>query len=347
MKRLIQVALLLSAALYGQPAPFPDGPGKDTTQRLCGSCHSATLLLGRGMTREQWSEIVTNMITRGAKGSPAEFAAVIEYLSQSFPVKEQAVSAPVRKSAFPMGPTDQQVVDVAAAQRGKTLYATACLPCHGPLARGSNAGPDLTRSVTILHDRYGSALIPYLHETHPGPARPHVAALNDDQIKDLSHFLHQQFEDTLRGGPYSKVLNVLTGNASAGSLYFNGAGGCSACHSAAGDLAGIASRYDPPNLQQRLLFPRVIGFSRNGASPPKPVTVTVTEQGGKAVTGTVVRLDDFTVSLKDASGEFHAWTRTPQLTVEKHDPYAAHDELLDKYTDKDIHNLVAYLETLK
>jgi hypothetical protein len=141
-------------------------------------------------------------------------------------------------------------------------------------------------------------------------------------------------------------LNVLTGDPKAGQAYFNGTGRCSTCHSPTGDLAGIASKYDPPTLQQRFLFPRTTGFSRGQLSTAKPVSVTVTDASG-SVSGTLEKIDDFNVSLRDSSGEYHSWKRTPGLKIEKHDPYAAHIELLDLYTDKDIHDIVAYLETLK
>jgi cytochrome c oxidase cbb3-type subunit III len=154
-------------------------------------------------------------------------------------------------------------------------------------------------------------------------------------------------DNTLRSGPYTKVLNVLTGNPNSGAAYFNGAGGCTQCHSATGDLAGIANKYDPPTLQQRMLFPHVVALGRGAISPTKPVTVTVATPDGQSVSGTLVRMDDFNISLRDANGDYHAWKRTPELRIQKHDPYAAHDELLDRITDKDIHNLVAYLETLK
>jgi len=200
-----------------------------------------------------------------------------------------------------------------------------------------------------MHDRYGSGIGPFLRKGHPTPG----STFTDAQIKDLSHFLHFEFNDTLRGGTYSKVLNVLTGNAQAGAAYFNGAGGCSTCHSPTGDLAGVASRFDPPTLQQRLLFPQTAAFGRRapGASRRseglKTFTITVTPRGGEAVSGVPETLDDFNVSLRDSKGEYHSWKRTPELKIEKHDPYAGHVELLEKYTDKDIHDVVAYLETLK
>jgi len=54
------------------------------------------------------------------------------------------------------------------------------------------------------------------------------------------------------------------------------------------------------------------------------------------------------VALKDSSGEYHSWSiggSGIQATV--HDPLEAHGELLKHYTDADMHNILAYLETLK
>jgi hypothetical protein len=196
-----------------------------------------------------------------------------------------------------------------------------------------------------LHDRYGSALGPFLLAGHP--TKSQAAALTHTQIEELSHFLHQQLNDTLRSGPYSKVLNVLTGDPKAGAAYFNGAGGCNQCHSPSGDLAGLAHKYDPPTLQQRFLFPMVVSFTQGGRGETLPITITVTAPGQSPVTGTLDKIDDFDVSLRDSSGEYHAWKRTPDLQIERKNPYAGHIALLDRYTDKDIHDVVAYLETFK
>ena len=303
------------------------------------------------MTREQWTDTVSTMIGRGAKGTPAEFTEVIDYLTNNLPLKQPAgnTASPrvgrARRSGS--GPNDKQIVDASAAERGKMLYTNQCASCHGPMARGGDEGPDLVRSVIVLHDRYGSTLGPLLLTNHPLPEGRHLPSLTEEQITDLSHFLHQQLDNTLRSGPYTKVLNVLTGDPNAGAVYFNGSGGCNKCHSPTGDLAGIAARYDAPTLQQRFLFPRGLAFTRTGFTPTRPVTLTVTAPDGSHTSGTLVRIDDFNVSLRDADGNYHAWKRTPQLKIEKHDPYAAHDELLNEYTDRDIHNVVAYLETLK
>jgi hypothetical protein len=96
-----------------------------------------------------------------------------------------------------------------------------------------------------------------------------------------------------------------------------------------------------------MLFPRTVALGRRAVTTPRPITVKVTSEDGRATSGTLVYMDDFNVSLRDEAGTYRSWRRTPQLKIERHDPYAAHDELLDGIDDKDIHNLVAYLESLR
>jgi cytochrome c len=248
-----------------------------------------------------------------------------------------------------------QVVDQTSATRGRSLYIVECVTCHGATARGSGddappalQGPDLVRSNLVFHDRYGSTLGPFLKNGHPLQSGNPSANLSNGQIVDLSNFLHKQIDETLSGGAYTHILNVLTGDPKAGEAYFNSAGKCNTCHSPTGDLAGIAKRYDPPTLQQQFVFPRSISRDNQGhITAPKPVTVTVVLPNGSSVSGVLDQLDDFSVSLTDSSGNYHSWTRSPTLKVEKHDPYQAHIELLDRITDKNIHDVVAYLETLQ
>ncbi len=361
---IVECATLLAAGQQKAPLQLPDAPGKDIVQRICTACHGVEVIVPRGMSRQEWSQVVANMVAKGAKGTDEDFAQVLDYLAANFPPTKKAApgttagpqairtpGAPTRGAGLlAAGSDNKQVVDEAAAARGGDLYKKECLTCHGPLARGTANGPDLVRSVLVLHDRYGSTLGPFLRKGHPMESGAKSEALTDAQIEDLSHFLHQQVNDTLRSGPYSKVINVLTGNPKAGEAYFNGAGRCNTCHSPTGDLAHIASKYDPATLQQRVVFPQTVGFGRRGKggiTKSLPVMVTVIPPSGPSVTGVLLSLDDFDVSLRDSDGEYHAWKRTPDLKVEKKDPYAAHIALLDEYTDKDIHDLVAYLETLK
>jgi mono/diheme cytochrome c family protein len=236
------------------------------------------------------------------------------------------------------GPSDRQVVDDAAAARGKSLYALHCINCHGSTAKGGPNGPDLIRSTVVLRDRFGSGIGPALEKS----TATHQSALTDAQVRDLSHFLHQRIEATARNRTATAPINVLTGDIEAGRAYFVGAGKCSACHSPSGDLAGIGKRFaDPVNLQQRMLFPSLT------PGRGKQVEVTVTPASGPSVSGGLLRIDNFNVSLRDGAGEYRAFVRGPGVRVDVRDPLETHHSLLDQYTDADIHNVVTYLETLK
>jgi len=239
-------------------------------------------------------------------------------------------------TGFGQGPYERQRVDTAAADRGRALYAKHCINCHGSTAKGTDRGPDLIRSSVVLRDRLGNLIGAAI-----SPGATHQATLAANEIVDLSHFLHQRVEAIVANRNARGPLPVLTGDPEAGRAYFNGMGRCSTCHSPTGDLAGIATRIaDPANLQQRFLFPTL----RRGG---KQIEATVTVGQQPPVTGTVGRLDDFFVSLRDASGEYHAFNRSPGITVVVSDPLQAHHELLDRYTDADMHNVTAYLARLK
>jgi cytochrome c oxidase cbb3-type subunit 3 len=242
-------------------------------------------------------------------------------------------------------------VDQASADRGVQIFAQSCSQCHGADARGTATGPDLIRSLAVLHDRmqqlHGSEMAAVLDKPPD-----HIFDVSQSQVADISQFLTRAINRILRSGYSNQPTNMLSGDSNAGEAFFNGAGGCSKCHSPMGDLAGLATSHDPAALQQRFVFPNS-GFGGRGRgavagrNQPALTRVTVTAPSGKPVTGTLVRIDDFNVSLRDASGEYHAWTRLPGIKVEVVDPYAAHIAFLDKYTDADIHNVTAYLETLK
>ena len=238
--------------------------------------------------------------------------------------------------------------DQPSADRGEKVFAQSCAQCHGPEARGTESGPDLIRSLVVLHDRmlqlHGSELAPLLKK----PPR-HNFDVSESQVADISQFLTLEINRTLRTGYSNQPTNMLSGDPKAGEAFFNGAGGCNKCHSPTGDLAGIATRYEPPMLQQRFVFPNSGRVARgaDGSTTPAKSQVTVTPPGGKSVKGTLVRIDDFSVTLLDAAGETRTLARAPGMKVEVDDPFAAHIALLDKYTDADIHNMTAYLETLK
>ena len=231
------------------------------------------------------------------------------------------------------GPYDRQKIDDAAATRGRAVYAQHCINCHGSAAKGTERGPDLIRSVVVLRDRLGSHVGPALK-----PSASHQAVLTSEQVVDLSHFLHQRIESIASNRTPRVPINVLTGDIEAGKAFFHGAGRCSTCHSETADLKGLATRIsDPVALQQRWLFPTL----RRGR---REVDVTI---AGKKVSGPLVRLDDFSVTVKDASGVDQSFDRAPGVTVVVRDPLAAHRTLLDRYTDANMHDVTTYLWTLK
>jgi cytochrome c oxidase cbb3-type subunit 3 len=325
--------LLLTAACSAQ--------GPEAFQKVCGACHAKDFVMAP-RTKDQWDATIQKMVALGAKGTAKEFAAIEDHLLKSKPAQQPAIKIGIGGgpgSGIEAGPTDKHIVDTVAADRGRKIWATQCMQCHGQQARGSDKGPNLIRSEMVLHDRYGNEIGPFLRKGHPGGA-----SWTSAQVDDVSHFIHEQVYDTLRSAPNFGPHDIVTGDAKAGEAFFNGEGKCATCHSPAGDLSGIASRYNAAALQGRFLSPRPANRDNR---PQKQVTLTITPPGGREVTGTPVVFDDFTVSIRDAAGDYHAWTRTPALKVVRNDPFAVHDELLQKYTDKNMHDIVAYLVTLK
>ncbi|MFL6465457.1 MAG: c-type cytochrome [Bryobacteraceae bacterium] len=227
--------------------------------------------------------------------------------------------------------------DAEAAKRGEKLYAANCSFCHGAKATGGDTGPDLVRSALVLHDEKGELIGPVIHNGRANKGMPPFAALTDAELYDLAQFLHMRVELAANRGTY-KLLDVITGDAKAGKAYFHGTGKCDSCHSVTGDLAHIGSKLSPPDLQQTFLYP-----GREAGAP----NVKVTLRSGESIAGTLKRLDDFNVTLYDAGGEYHSIALNPNVKVEIEDKLAEHRRLLDQYTDADMHNLTAYLGTLK
>ena len=251
---------------------------------------------------------------------------------------------PQRAPGAGVGPDDKHIPDPAGAERGKKLYAAECINCHGTQARGTERGVDLIRSTVVLKDRNGIQIGDFLNNNAHKLQVTAPGKLTREQHLDLAHFLHGMVLSTLR--QTQDVLDVLTGDAKAGAAYFAGEGKCTGCHSATGDLKGIGRRYEPVQIQQRFLFPSRTGRG-NVANPRATVTVTVTPATGAAVSGALVQMDDFDVTLRDAGGMIRTFHRTPALKVTKTDPLQAHHQLLETITDKQMHDVVAYLASLK
>ena len=237
------------------------------------------------------------------------------------------------------------IPDPAAVERGQKLFVANCGFCHGATATGGENGPDLVRSVLALHDEGGDRIGPVIRKGSPEKGMP-ALPMSDEQIVDIAAFIRGRQQAAINRRDY-EIQNVVTGDPRKGEAYFNGAGQCNTCHSPSGDLKGVAGRYDAVTLQTRFLFPGPRRFGSGAGPPAASVEVTVTPAAGSPVAGTLQYLDDFNVALRDASGSYHSWTRNKDLKVEVRDPLAAHEALLQKYTDDDMHNILAYLVTLK
>ena len=291
-----------------------------------------------------------------AAGILLTVTAVISSSGQTPPSAQPPAAPGAGRGQVPSGPrpnvgaADRHRVDPAGADRGRKTYAAECVTCHGPSARGTERGPNLIRSAIVLRDRYGNAIGPLLKKGHPMQTGASSAALTEAQIADLSHFIWQRINDTLRGSAAFEPGDVLVGDPKAGEAYFNGDGRCATCHSPTGDLAGYGKRFPPVEIQQRFVFPNSTGGRGRGraAGPSRQqVTVTVTLPDGSTSSGNLVSMDDFHVALRTGAGEYRSWARTPAMKIVKTEPLAAHVELLDRLTDKAMHDVVAYLETLK
>src|SRR5215813_5275413 len=220
---------------------------------------------------------------------------------------------------------------------GAGRFTAECGFCHGRDAAGGETGPDLTRSMLVAEDFRGDKIGPLLRSGRVEKGMPSFS-LNVEDTDAIVAFIHDQKTkmEAVGGGRRGVDAEELdTGNVEAGRSYFNGAGNCSTCHSAAGDLAGIGTRLQGLPLLQRMLYP-------TGAK----AKVTVTLPSGNTVSGSLASRDEFTITLTDASGKRASWpVGDVKFTID--DPLAAHFEQLRKYTDPDMHNVYAYLHRLR
>ena len=224
------------------------------------------------------------------------------------------------------------VPDKTAAARGAPLFVQNCAFCHGQTARGAT-GPSLITSNLVLADDHGEHLTPFLKKGSPEKGMPSFATVSDQQLTDIAEFLHLQVEDVANRGTY-QVLKILVGNAAKGKAYVEGH--CMSCHTA-GTFAHIASKFrSPEQLQRSWIWP-----ARDGK-----ITANVKTLGG-TISGRVTEMSDFRITLVDGSGETHTIDRRPGIEVQVNDPLAAHQEMLMKLANDDMHNVTAYLETLK
>ena len=250
--------------------------------------------------------------------------------------------APSPASQRPPRSTAPQTYAPELIAAGQPRFASQCGFCHGRDAAGGETGPDLTRSPLVAADVRGDQIGPVVRAGRQEKGMPAVE-VSDNELAAIVAFIHDQKTqaEALGGGRRNvDASDLRTGNAEAGRQYFNGAGNCAKCHSATGDLKGLATRFQGLALLQRMLYPT------SGRPAPQPAKVSVTLPSGETVSGSLVSRDEFTLVMTDAAGA----RRTLNLAAAKvviDDPLSAHFDQLAKYTDPDMHNVYAYLETLR
>jgi len=131
----------------------------------------------------------------------------------------------------------------------------------------------------------------------------------------------------------SRCIGLATGNLEAGKQYFDLK--CVKCHSATGDLKGIASRFEGLHLEEQMLYPREAKSK-----------VTITLPSGKTVKGTVAYQDEWTIGIHDENKAYRSW-KVNKVRIAIDPGLDGHVALFPQYSDADIHNLTAYLVTLK
>jgi cytochrome c oxidase cbb3-type subunit 3 len=222
-------------------------------------------------------------------------------------------------------------------EEGKALFRQDCSFCHGRNATGGEGGPDLTRSKLVTADVGGDKIGVVVRNGRADKGMPQFD-LSPQQIAGLTAFIHTQQNTmaSMKGGRKGvDESDFRTGSVEAGKQYFEGAGGCASCHSASGDLAGLASRRKGLELEEQMLYPKHAKSK-----------VSVTLASGETISGTLEYLDEFTVGLFDSTEAYRSF-RIGDVKYKVDAPVEAHADLLSKYSDDDIHNLMAYLQTLR
>jgi len=319
-------------------------PGAEAYVRHCAICHGEQRegilpafppLLGikRQMTDQQITDITHNGKGRMPgfpKLSNQEMTALLQFLSTT------ELTMPSASASAGGNGTSGNSSGLSDA--GHALFQQNCAFCHGRDAMGGETGPDLTQSKLVLSDTNGDKISAVVREGRPEKKMPAFNFSSQELLSLVAFIRAREAAAAAQKGNRRgvDVADLQTGNVEQGKAYFNGAGTCSKCHSPTGDLAGVATRYQGLQLERRMLYPEGVKSK-----------VTVTLPSGTSVTGTLAYLDEFTVGLRDSENAYRSWSipNVKKYTVDA--PVEAHADLFPKYTDADIHNLMAFLQTLR
>jgi cytochrome c oxidase cbb3-type subunit III len=277
------------------------------------------------------------------------FVALLHFRSSQsiFAAADAFVDPPLHDGPTPQA--GQAGAPSTAGAEGQRLFAANCGFCHGSDARGgAEGGPNLTRSAIATGDR--QRFVGFLKVGRP-PRMP-AFDLPDAEVETLYAFIKSQTVAARESGASDPNV-ILVGDAQAGKAYFDGEGKCAGCHSVTGDLRGVGGKYTPEQLQGRMVLARGNGgypglvFPGQRVFADKPRTADVTF-GNETVSGEVVNVSDYLITLKRSDGSIVSFTRDgAKPAVAIHDSLQAHIDMLPKWTDRNMHDVTAYLVTIK
>ena len=164
---------------------------------------------------------------------------------------------------------------------------------------GTETNPNLLRSQDALIDKHGEVLVPIMRGESPDfPG--HKTDIDVDDAAAVSAYIRSHAGgDRQPGAGAGRCRRASptswSGDAERGKQYF--AKTCASCHSATGDLSGFAKRVSNPKLLQAAW----LRGTYLGAKTPL-ATVTVTEPNMPPVTGVLIHVDDFLVTLQMDDG---------------------------------------------
>jgi cytochrome c oxidase cbb3-type subunit 3 len=269
---------------------------------------------------------------------PSLYRSAAQMPSAPPPAAHSGAQARPQSTVGSQGPLPEHAkFETQQVEAGGGLFIQNCAFCHGKDAGGGESGPDLTRSKLVTGDKNGEAIGQVIRNGRLEKGMPRFS-LSDAEIMNLVAFVHSQQDKAMSQTGTRKGVeesDLQTGNADAGKRYFEGAGGCAKCHSATGDLAGVATRFTGLRLLEEMLYPRDV-----------KAKATVKTATGQTYAGVLEYQDEFRIGLKDSLGEYHSWP-VSAVTFKVDDPVEQHVEIMSKYTDSDMHNVLSYLQTLK
>lgn len=257
--------------------------------------------------------------------------------------------APSRISAQEKNPYAR---DAKIAKLGEYQFRLNCAFCHGLGARGGGRGPDLTRTK-----RHGSTDAEIFHNIHDGITGTAMPAATNGGIG-----VGMSDEEIWQVVTYIRSVEVKApaqpaGNAAHGKELFNGAAGCSTCHMVEGkggrlgpDLTSVGASRSTEYLMESLRNPsRRLAqgiFEAMKEFPQEYVSVSVVTADGTKLSGVVLNEDQFTLQMLDSREQLHLFEKDKLRSLEKRRESAM--PVYDQKTlgDKDLQDLIAYLQSV-